>query len=149
MKIAGTISGILAQKGSTVWSIAPAATVFDAIALMADKNIGALPVVENDRLIGIISERDYTRKVILKGKSSKETRVEEIMTRDLVTADPSDTVVDCMRVMTEKRVRHLPVMEGAKIVGMLSIGDLVKRLISAQAETIDNLEQYFTGATLD
>jgi CBS domain-containing protein len=149
MEIAGTISGILAQKGSTVWSIAPAALVFDAIAMMADKNIGALPVVENDRLIGIVSERDYSRKVILKGKSSKETRVEEIMTRDLVTVEPSDTVVDCMRVMTEKRVRHLPVMEGAKMVGVLSIGDLVKWLISAQAATIDNLEQYITGATLD
>src|SRR5271165_307905 len=149
MEIAGTISRILAQKGSTVWSIAPAAMVFDAIALMADKNIGALPVVENDRLIGIVSERDYSRKVILKGKSSKETRVEEIMTRDLVTVEPSDTVVDCMRVMTETRVRHLPVMEGAKMVGVLSIGDLVKWLISAQAATIDNLEQYITGATLD
>src|SRR5262249_34602664 len=130
-------------------SIAPAATVFDAIALMADKNIGALPVVENDRLIGIISERDYTRKVILKGKSSRETRVEEIMTRDLVTAEPTDTVVDCMRVMTEERVRHLPVIKGAKIVGVLSIGDLVKCLIAAQAETIGNLEEYLTGATLD
>jgi CBS domain-containing protein len=123
--------------------------VFDAIALMADKNIGALPVLENDRLIGIISERDYTRKVILKGKSSQETRVEEIMTQDLVTADPTDTVVDCMRVMTEERVRHLPVIKGAKMVGVLSIGDLVKCLISAQAETIDNLEQYLTGAILD
>jgi CBS domain-containing protein len=149
MEIAGTISGVLAQKGSTVWSIAPASMVFDAIALMADKNIGALPVVENDRLIGIISERDYTRKVILKGKASKETRVEEVMTRDLVTAGPSDTVVHCMRVMTEKRVRHLPVMEGAKMVGVLSIGDIVKWLISAQAATIDNLEEYLTGATLD
>jgi CBS domain-containing protein len=149
MKIAATISGILARKGSTVWSIAPTATVFDAIALMADKNIGALPVLENDRLIGIISERDYTRKVILKGKSSQETRVEEIMTQDLVTADPTDTVVDCMRVMTEERVRHLPVIKGAKMVGVLSIGDLVKCLISAQAETIDNLEQYLVGATLD
>jgi CBS domain-containing protein len=149
MKIAGTISGILAQKGSTVWSIAPTAMVFDAIALMADKNIGALPVLENDRLIGIISERDYTRKVILKGKSSQETRVAEIMTQDLVTADPTDTVVDCMRVMTEERVRHLPVIKGAKILGILSIGDLVKYLIWAQAETIDNLEQYLTGAILD
>jgi len=149
MKIAGTISGILARKGSTVWSIAPAATVFEAIASMADKNIGALPVVENNRLVGIISERDYTQKVILKGKSSQETRVEEIMTRELVTADPSDTVVDCMRVMTEERVRHLPVIKGPKIVGVVSIGDLVKCLISAQAETIDNLEQYLTGAILD
>jgi CBS domain-containing protein len=116
---------------------------------MADKNIGALPVVENDKLIGIISERDYTRKVILKGKSSKETRVQEIMTQQLVTANPGDTVVDCMRVMTEKRVRHLPVMEEGKMTGMLSIGDVVKWLISAQAATIDNLEQYISGASLD
>ena len=123
--------------------------IFDAIALMADKNIGALPVVENDKLIGIISERDYTRKVILKGKSSKETRVQEIMTQQLVTANPGDTVVDCMRVMTEKRVRHLPVMEEGKMTGMLSIGDVVKWVISAQAATIDNLEQYISGASLD
>jgi CBS domain-containing protein len=149
MEVAGTINGILAQKGSTVWSIAPAAMVFDAIALMADKNVGALPVVEDERLIGIISERDYTRKVILKGKSSKDTCVEEIMTRQLVTAKPTDTVIDCMRVMTEKRVRHLPVMEGSKIVGVLSIGDVVKWVISAQAAAIDNLEQYITGATPD
>jgi CBS domain-containing protein len=149
MEVAGTVGGILAQKVSTVWSIAPTAMIFDAIALMADKNIGALPVVENDKLIGIISERDYTRKVILKGKSSKETRVQEIMTQQLVTANPDDTVVDCMRVMTEKRVRHLPVMEEGKMTGMLSIGDVVKWLISAQAATIDNLEQYISGASLD
>jgi len=149
MEVAGTVGGILAQKVSTVWSIAPTAMIFDAIALMADKNIGALPVVENDKLIGIISERDYTRKVILKGKSSKETRVQEIMTQQLVTANPGDTVVDCMRVMTEKRVRHLPVMEEGKMTGMLSIGDVVKWLISVQAATIDNLEQYISGASLD
>jgi CBS domain-containing protein len=149
MEVAGTVGGILAQKVSTVWSIAPTAMIFDAIALMADKNIGALPVVENDKLIGIISERDYTRKVILKGKSSKETRVQEIMTQQLVTANPGDTVVDCMRVMTEKRVRHLPVMEEGKMTGMLSIGDVVKWLISAQAATIENLEQYISGASLD
>ena len=149
MEVAGTVGGILAQKVSTVWSIAPTAMIFDAIALMADKNIGALPVVENDKLIGIISERDYTRKVILKGKSSKETRVQEIMTQQLVTANPGDTVVDCMRVMTEKRVRHLPVMEEGKMTGMLSIGDVVKWGISAQAATIDNLEQYISGASLD
>ena len=149
MEVAGTVGGILAQKVSTVWSIAPTAMIFDAIALMADKNIGALPEVENDKLIGIISERDYTRKVILKGKSSKETRVQEIMTQQLVTANPGDTVIDCMRVMTEKRVRHLPVMEEGKMTGMLSIGDVVKWLISAQAATIDNLEQYISGASLD
>jgi CBS domain-containing protein len=149
MEVAGTVGGILAQKGSTVWSIAPTAMVFDAIALMADKNVGALPVVDSERLIGIISERDYTRKVILKGKSSKDTQVEEIMTRQLVIAKPSDTVVDCMRVMTEKRVRHLPVVEGGKMIGVLSIGDVVKWVISAQAATIDNLEQYISGASLD
>src|SRR5258707_7151524 len=109
MEIAGTVSGILAQKGSTVWSTAPTAFVFDAIALMADKNVGALPVVENDKLVGVIAERDYTRKVILKRESSRETRVREIMTRELVTANPRDTVVDCMRVITEKRIGHLPV----------------------------------------
>jgi CBS domain-containing protein len=149
MEVAGMVSGILAQKGSTVWSIAPTAMVFDAIAMMADKNVGALPVVENNKLIGIISERDYSRKVILKGKSSRETRVEEIMTRQLVTAKPGDTVVDCMRVMTEKRVRHLPVIEGAQMIGVLSIGDVVKWVISAQAATIENLEQYISGASLD
>jgi CBS domain-containing protein len=149
MEVAGMVSGILAQKGSTVWSIAPTAMVFDAIALMADKNIGALPVLDNERLIGIISERDYTRKVILKGKSSKDTRVEEIMTRELVTAKPSDMVSDCMRIMTEKHVRHLPVTEGAKMIGVLSIGDVVKWVISAQAATIDNLEQYISGASPD
>src|SRR5258708_20815721 len=149
MEIAGTISGILAQKVSTVWSIAPTAMVFDAIALMAGKNIGALPVLENDRLIGIISERDYTRKVILKGKSSQETRVEEIMTQDLVTADPTDTVVDCMRVMTEERVRHLPVIKGAKMVGVLSIGDLLKYLISSPPHTPHNPDHYLTCAILD
>jgi CBS domain-containing protein len=149
MEVAGMVSGILAQKGSTVWSIAPTAMVFDAIAMMADKNVGALPVVENNKLIGIISERDYSRKVILKGKSSRETRVEEIMTRQLVTAKPGDTVVDCMRVMTEKRVRHLPVVEGAQMIGVLSIGDVVKWVISAQAATIENLEQYISGASLD
>lgn len=149
MEVAGTVSGILAQKGSTIWSIAPTALVFDAIALMADKNVGALPVVENGRLVGIISERDYTRKVILKGKSSKETRVSEIMTQQLVTTSLSDSVVDCMRIMTEKRVRHLPVIEEGKMIGVLSIGDVVKWFISAQAATIANLEQYITGASPD
>ena len=151
MEVSGRISAILAHKKvSTVWSIGPNATVIDAIRLMDEKNVGALPVVDNGKLAGIVSERDYTRKVILKGKSSQETRVEEIMTQDLVTADPTDTVVDCMRVMTEERVRHLPVIKkGAKMVGVLSIGDLVKCLVSAQAETIDNLEQYLVGATLD
>ena len=145
MEIAGSVSAILAHKGSAVWSIAPNTTVFDAIQLMADKNVGALPVVENGRLAGIISERDYTRKVILKGKSSKETPVRDIMTQELVTAGAGDSVTECMRVMTEKRIRHLPVMEGSKMIGLISIGDLVRRIISAQTATIDNLEKYITG----
>src|ERR1700722_10084700 len=145
MEIAGSVSAILAHKGSAVWSIAPNATVFDAIQVMADKNVGALPVVENGRLAGIVSERDYTRKVILKGKSSKETPVRDIMTQELITADAGDSITECLRVMTEKRIRHLPVMEGSKMIGLISIGDLVRRIISAQTATIDNLEKYITG----
>jgi CBS domain-containing protein len=145
MEISGTVGAILAHKGSAVWSIAPNSTVFDAIQLMADKNVGALPVVENGELVGIISERDYTRKVILKGKSSKDTPVRDIMTKEPVIVHLGDSVDECMHMMTEKRVRHLPVFEGAKMVGILSIGDLVRRIISAQTATIDNLEKYITG----
>jgi CBS domain-containing protein len=142
MVIAGTLAIILARKGSAVWSISPDATVFEAIRLMANKNVGALPVVDNSRLIGVISERDYTRKVILKGLSSKDTPVRDIMTREVLTASPSDSIADCMRVMTEKRVRHLPVLEGTKMIGIVSIGDVMKWVISAQAEAI---ERYVTG----
>ena len=145
MEIAGSVGAILAHKGSAVWSIAPNAMVYDAIQQMADKNVGALPVVENGKLVGIISERDYTRKVILKGKSSKDTPVRDIMTQELMTAHSTDSVSECMRVMTDKRVRHLPVMEGSKMIGIVSIGDLVRRIISAQTATIDNLEKYITG----
>ena len=143
MKVSGRVSGILARKkASTVWTIGPNAMVIDAIRFMDEKNVGALPVVENVKLVGIVSERDYTRKVVLKGKSSKETPVSEIMTKQLVTVDPRESVTDCMRIITEKRVRHLPVLEGADLVGILSIGDVVNWLISAQAATIDNLERY-------
>jgi len=142
MVIAGSLSIILARKGSAVWSISPDATVFEAIQLMADKNVGALPVVDNSRLIGIISERDYMRKVILKGLSSKDTAVRDIMTREMLTASPSDSIQDCMRVMTEKRVRHLPVLEGTRMIGIVSIGDVMEWVISAQAEEI---ERYVTG----
>ena len=142
MVIAGTLSIILARKGSAVWSISPDATIFEAIQLMADKNVGALPVVDNSRLIGIISERDYTRKVILKGLSSKDTAVRDIMTREMLTASPSDSIQDCMRVMTEKRVRHLPVLEETRMIGIVSIRDVMEWVISAQAEEI---ERYVTG----
>jgi CBS domain-containing protein len=142
MVIAGTLGIILARKGSAVWSISPDATVFEAIQLMANKNVGALPVVDNARLIGIISERDYTRKVVLKGLSSKDTAVRDIMTQEMLTASPSDGIQDCMRVMTEKRVRHLPVLEGTRMIGIVSIGDVMEWVISAQAEEI---ERYVTG----
>jgi len=143
MKVSGTVSAVLAhKKASTVWSIGPNAMVRDAIQLMAEKNVGALPVVDNGTLVGIVSERDYTRKVILKGRSSKETPVSDIMTAQLLTVTPSDSVTECMRIMTEKRVRHLPVLEGTNLVGILSIGDAVKWFISAQTATIDDLERY-------
>jgi CBS domain-containing protein len=122
----GTVRILLARKHSEVWSISPNATVFDAIQLMADKNVGALPVVDNSRLVGIISERDYARKVTLKGRLSKDTPVRDIMTQDLWTATPSDSITKCIRVMTEKRVRHLPVLEGTKLIGIVSIGDVLK-----------------------
>ena len=142
-EISGKVSGILARKKvSSVWSIGPNATVIDAIRFMDEKNVGALPVVDNGKLVGIVSERDYTRKVILKGRSSKDTPVSDIMTRELVTVNPRDGVTECMRIMTEKRVRHLPVLEGAELVGILSIGDVVNWLISAQKAMIDNLERY-------
>ena len=143
IEISGKVSGILARKKvSTVWSIGPNATVIDAIRFMDEKNVGALPVVDNGKLVGIVSERDYTRKVILKGRSSKDTPVSDIMTRELVTVNPRDGVTECMRIITEKRVRHLPVLEGADLVGILSIGDVVNWLISAQEAMIENLERY-------
>jgi len=145
MEIAGSVGAILTNKGSAVWSIAPNAIVFDAIQLMADKNVGALPVVDNGQLVGMISERDYTRKVSLKGRSSKDTPVWEIMTPEPVTVNVTDTVSECMRVMTDSRIRHLPVMEGGKMVGLVSIGDLVRGIISAQTATIEALEKYITG----
>ena len=140
-----TISEILAYKGSNVWSVPPSVTVFEAIELMAAKNVGALLVTENDRLVGIISERDYTRKVVLKGKSSKTTAVKEILTNIVIHVTPSHTVEECMRLMTEHRVRHLPVLEDGRIAGVVSIGDLVNWIISAQHTTISQLQTYITG----
>jgi len=146
MQIGGRASAILAQKKvSSVWTIDSNATVIAAIRLMDEKNIGALPVVDNGRLVGIVSERDYTRKVILKERSSQEILVSEIMTKQLLTVALSDSVTECMRIMTEKRVRHLPVLEGTDLVGILSIRDVVHWLISAQTATIESLERYVTG----
>ena len=141
----GTIREILCHKGNQVWSISPDETVFDAIQLMADKNIGALLVTEQDRLVGILTERDYTRKVALKGKSSKQTAVKEILSGHVIHATPDHSVEDCMRLMTEHRVRHLPVLESDRIVGVISIGDLVNWIITAQSSTIHQLQTYISG----
>ena len=140
-----TICEILNHKGATVWSISPEATVFEAIQMMADKNIGALLVTDQGKLVGILSERDYTRKVALKGKSSKKTAVKEILSGNIVRVTPSHTVDECMRLMTTHRVRHLPVLDGDKIIGVISIGDLVNWIISAQTTTIHQLQTYISG----
>jgi CBS domain-containing protein len=146
MKIAYPISSVLNQKSPTICSVAPDCTVFDAIKLLAEKNIGAVLVMAVDgRLAGIFTERDYTRKIALQGKSSKETRVSEVMASEIVTVTVEDTVEDCMRLMTENRVRHLPVVTGAKVVGIVSIGDLVNWIISTQDATIEQMERYIAG----
>ncbi len=145
MTHAGQIRDILNHKGNSVWTVAPDATVFEAIQMMADKNIGALLVIEGEKLIGIISERDYTRKVILKGRASKETLVRDILSGKIIFVTPEHTVEECMRLMTEHRIRHLPVLDSARIAGVVSIGDLVNWIISAQNSAIHQLQTYITG----
>ncbi len=140
-----SIGEILSSKGTNTWAVPPNATVFDAIQIMADKNVGALLVMEGERLVGIISERDYTRKVALKGKSSKQTPVSEILSGQVIHVTPDHTVEDCMRLMTDHRIRHLPVLKGGKVVGVVSIGDLVNWIISAQTSTIAQLQTYISG----
>jgi CBS domain-containing protein len=141
----GTIHEILVQKRPDIWCVSPEATVFEAIQIMADKNIGALLVTAQDKLIGILTERDYTRKVALRGKVSKQTKVKEIVSGEVITVTPEHTVEECMRLMTANRVRHLPVLSGPDILGIVSIGDLVNWTISAQNRTIDQLRTYITG----
>jgi CBS domain-containing protein len=136
---------LLQAKGNSIWSAAPGTSVYDALKLMADKNIGALLVLEGERLAGIFSERDYARKVILKGKTSRELSVSEIMTTDVVSVRPDQTIVDCMELMTERHIRHLPVLDAGRVVGLISIGDVVKNIISDQKDTINHLEDYITG----
>lgn len=145
MKTAYPISSILFHKTTALWTIAPEATVFEAIQLMAEKNIGALLVMSGGRLTGVFTERDYTRKVALHGKSSRQTQVWEILPKEFVTVTTDDSVEDCMRLMTESRVRHLPVLEGANVVGIISIGDLVNWIISVQNVAIEQMEQYIAG----
>lgn len=140
-----TVRQLLASKGNSVVSVSPGARIIDALRLMADKDIGAVLVVEAGRVVGIMSERDYARKVILRGKSSQDSPVREIMTERVVYARPEQTVPECMALMTNKRIRHLPVLEGERLVGVLSIGDLVKETISEQEFIIRQLENYIHG----
>lgn len=142
MELSGKIGSLLGKKSSPVWSLPPSATAFDAIAVMAEKQVGALPIMDGETLLGIVSERDYARKVILKGKSSRETPVIEIMSSPVLTVTPSHTVEECMRIVTEKRIRHLPVVDNGRVVGIVSVGDLVKWTITAQQEIISSLEIY-------
>lgn len=139
------IREILNQKGNTVWSITPETTVLDAIKMMAEKNVGALLVTKENRLVGVLSERDYTRNVVLKGRTSKDTPVREIISGRVVSVSADHTVEECMRLMTEHRIRHLPVVEGSRILGVISIGDLVNSIISSQNSAIQQLETYITG----
>ena len=140
-----TVSQILQTKGDQVWTIEPQASVFDALKLMADKGIGALVVVEKEKVAGIFSERDYARKVILEGRSSKETPVRQIMTEHVITVEPATTLEVCMGLMTDRRIRHLPVMEDDHLVGVISIGDVVKAIISEQTYLIEHLSNYIVG----
>lgn len=140
-----TIAGVLHAKGGDTWSIKPDASVYDAIAMMADKGVGALLVIEDGRLVGIVSERDYARKVILKGRSAEDTPVSDIMTPNVFYARPQQSVEEGLTLMTAKRIRHLPVMDEGQLVGIVSIGDLVKSIISQQEHLIHQLETYITG----
>jgi CBS domain-containing protein len=139
------VKHLLDTKGGDVISIAPAASVFDAIKLMADRAVGSLLVMDGEKIIGIVTERDYARKVILLGRSSETTKVEQVMSTEVITATAEQTVRQCMTLMTEKRIRHLPVVADDKVIGMISIGDLVQAIISDQQQEIEQLEQYISG----
>jgi CBS domain-containing protein len=138
------VRDILAAKGGQVWTVEPDATVFQALEQMAEKNVGALVVMEGERLIGVVSERDYARKIILEGRSSKQTPVREIMSTEVTCVDPERTIEECMALMTHRRIRHLPVLEDDRLAGIVSIGDVVNTIISEQQTWIRDLEDYIT-----
>jgi CBS domain-containing protein len=139
------IQKLLDDKGTDVWSVAPTSSVYDALLVMADKNIGAVLVMDNDQLVGILTERDYTRNVVLQGRTAKDTQAREIMTERPVCVGPEQAVDECLALMTERRVRHLPVVAGNRVLGLVSIGDAVKDIISEQKFTIEQLERYISG----
>jgi len=140
-----TVASVLRHKGSDVWSIGPDASVYDAIALMAGKSVGALLVIDRAMLVGILSERDYARKVILQGRSSKDTRVADIMTAPVISVTPAHTVHQCMEMVTANRIRHLPVVDAGRVVGIVTIGDLVRKIVATHEETIHHLHEYIVG----
>ena len=145
MNLIDPVRSILKQKGQSVWHVTPETCVYDAIELMAQKFVGALMVVSEGELVGVVSERDYARKVILQGKSSKETPVKEIMSSPAIWVNPEQSVEACMRIMTERHIRHLPVVENGSVLGVVSIGDLVKWMITAQQLTITHLQDYISS----
>ena len=140
-----TVAGIVGEKGSIVFSVGSSDTVYRALEVMAEENVGSVLVIDDGALVGILSERDYSRKIILLDRGSRETAVVEIMTAKLITVEPATTVTACMELMTDKRVRHLPVLEDGELIGLISIGDVVKAVIADQLELIDQLEHYITG----
>lgn len=146
MELLDTVDSVLKQKKAEIWSVSPNTTVYDALALMAEKEIGSLLVISSGRLVGLISERDYARKIALMGRSSKETTVAEVMATDPVKVSPRDTVSACMELMTDHRRRHLPVVDGDRVIGVLSIGDLVNWIVKSQEKTIQQLHGYIAGA---
>jgi CBS domain-containing protein len=139
------IQTLLKKKGYDVWSIAPDASVYDAIHLMAEKAVGALIVMDGQKLVGVISERDYARKIILEGRSSENTKISEIMSSEVITTGPDNRIEECMAIMTERRIRHLPVLDGDEVLGVISLGDLVKYIIAEQQFVIEQMERYING----
>jgi len=139
------ISELIQSKGEKVWTVTRETMVFDAIQMMSDRNVGALVVAEGGKMVGMMSERDYTRKIVLKGKSSKTTPVSEFLSEEVVTVTPETTVQECLRLMTQSRIRHLPVLQNEELAGIVSIGDLVNWVIQAQSSTIQQLETYISG----